>query len=311
MNTLIKVLSILLGFIIISSVNASESGLLLGLRYDTHYDVSANLSQEKVFVGTQKPSSYRTFLLRAENGQVNLAAERTNLLVPREDGFWRVDVKHSTYNDFTEDFVWVNPAPDFDALPNPFLAEQEGINAFDVSLLVKEQGIDTTLGEHCQGYTFRDILFMGAQYLSIGYTRSETCRSVFMNASTDSALQMLTLKKLELVEIATLLGSKGNNSFKQATKDYQNQHSNHQDWGDVSGGIMRHQGQWVIKGHFPMNEGKYTHFEVPAVAPEELVSHDTLYPDWETIKTEVPDAVDAFSSPAKDVVVVLTGTNSL
>jgi len=72
--------------------------------------------------------------------------------VPRSDGFWRIDVKHSAYNDFTEDFIWVNPAPDHDAIPNPFLAEQEGINAFDVSLLVKrqgkEQGIDTTHGEY-------------------------------------------------------------------------------------------------------------------------------------------------------------------
>jgi hypothetical protein len=310
MNTLIKVLSISIVLSMTSYVSASESGLLLGLRSGANYDISATLeSDKKVFEGAQEPSSYRTFWIRAENGQVKLAAERTNLFVPRDDGFWRIDVKHSVYNDFAEDFVWINPAADPDALPNPFLAEQEGIKAFDVSLLVKEQGIEASLGEYCKGRTSRDILFMGNNYLSVGYIRSEICG--FMGGSTQNALQMLSLAELEPVEIAALLDHKGSKALKRAAKNYQKRHSGSEEWGDVSAGIVRELGKWVIKGHFPVGEGRYTHFDVRVAAPSSLVGHNQLYPDWKSIKKHVPDAVDALSAPSKDLLVVLTESGSL
>jgi hypothetical protein len=36
------------------------------------------------------------------------------------------------------------------------------------------------------------------------------------------------------------------------------------------------------------------------------VSHDELHPSWEAVKAKVPAAVDAFSSPGRDLLVVLT-----
>jgi len=309
MHTRIKVLFISIMLAIIGSVSAAETGLLLGLRYGANYDVNANLPNQKSFDGPHNPSYYRTFWIRAEDGQVKLAAEKTNLLVPRDDGFWRVDVKHSKYNDFKEDLVWINPAPDPDALPNPFLAEQEGIDAFDSSLLVKEQGIQPTLGEYCKGQTARDILFIGADYFSVGYVRSETCG--FMGGSADSALQMLSLAELELVDVANFLAEEDHATFQASAKNYQERHSDIEDWGDVSGGIVRHQGQWIIKGHFPIIDSGYTHFDMAIAAPNSLVGPNVLYPDWKKIKELLPDAIDAFSSPAKDLLVVLTESASL
>ncbi|MCK5524369.1 MAG: hypothetical protein KAI83_14650 [Thiomargarita sp.] len=323
MNTMIKVLVISIIFFI-TPVCASESGLLLGLRYSGYYDSSATIAEEKNALGKQFPSSYRTFWIRAENGQVELAAERTNLLVPRRDGFWRLDVKHSVYNDFSEDFIWVNPAPDQDAISNPFLAEQEGIDAFDVSLLIKEQGIDITHGEYCKGYTSRDILFIGNNHLSIGLTHNEICRGFSIDSTIHSALQMLSLEKLEPIEITTLLNTKHRNLFKNAAKSYQDKNTGIKEWGEVSGGIMRHQGRWIIKGHFPINaqnfsfssnslipNNAYTHFDVPISAPKGLIFYNELYPNWRTIKKHVPDAIDAFSSQAKDLLVVLTDAGHL
>ncbi|RKZ41091.1 MAG: hypothetical protein DRQ49_06290 [Gammaproteobacteria bacterium] len=313
MNTVIKILFISIIFTL-TSVSASESGLLLGMRYGTHYDISAK-TEQNVFQKRVEPSVYRTFWIRADNGQVELAAERTNLLVPRSDGFWRIDVKHSAYNDFTEDFIWVNPAPDHDAIPNPFLAEQEGINAFDVSLLVKrqgkEQGIDTTHGEYCEGHAYRDILFVGNNHLSVGYTHSEICRGFFMSSATDSALQMLSLEQLAPIEISTLLNAKDRTTLKNAAKEFQDKNTGIEEWGELSGGVVRYQGRWIIKGHYPINERGYTQFEIPIATPKSLVFHDGLYPDWQTIKKQVPDAIDAFSSQAKDLLVVLTSGGHL
>jgi len=309
MNTTIKTLSILIVFSIINEVPAGESGLLLGLRYGVNYDVSATLADKKAVGGTQSSSSYRTFWIHGngEKGQIELVAERTNLLVPRDDGFWRVDVKHSRYNDFTEDFIWINPAHDPDALPNPFLAEQEGINAFDVSLLVKESGIEPAHGEYCKGYVSRDILLVENGYLSVGYIRNEVCQSFAVQG--DSALQMLSMGKLEPVSITAKLDDNGQKAFANAAKEYQD--ATTKKFGDVSGGIVREPGRWVIKGHFPIDEGGYTHFGVPITVGESLVSHNKLYPSWDTVKKHVPDAVDAFSSPAKDLLVVLTNSGNL
>jgi len=309
MNTLVKVLSILI-VLSIRPVAASESGLLLGLRSGANYDTNATLfSPGEIGKSSQQTSSYRTFWIRAKNGTIELAAEKTNLLVPREDGFWRVDVKHSAYNDFAEDFVWINPAPDPDAIPNPFLAEQEGIKAFDTLLFVKEQGIEVSLGEYCKGYASRDILFVGNNYLSVGYTRNDICG--FMGGTMENALQMLSLADIEPVKITELLGSEGSKAFKHAAKSYQKQQSNAEYAEPVSGGLVHNQGRWIIKGHFPTSEGRYTHFEVPVAAPSSLVGYNELFPNWDNIKKRVPDAIDALSAPSKDFLVVLTEEGSL
>ncbi len=311
MNTILKVLSILSVFSIINLVQAGESGLLLGLRSGGHYDTAATLDKPKRLENSQELVSYRTFWLSAQDGKIELVAERTNLLVPREDGFWRVDVKQSRYNNFKEDFIWINPAPDPDAIPNPILAEQEGVNAFDVSLLIKEQGIETPAGEYCNGHAYRDILFIGTNYMSVGYVRSQICNGS-VGVSTDSALQMFSLDEFKPVNISSLVEAQEGTVLLRTAKEYQdkNKDKNSQEWGDFSGGVVRQPGKWIVKGHFPIKKDNYTHFDVP-ITPSQLVEYGELHPDWETIKQLVPEAIDAFSSPTKDWLVVLTKTSLL
>jgi hypothetical protein len=281
---------------------ASESGLLIGLRYGTNYSVAPE--PENALAGVYEPASYRTFLLRAENGQIELIAERTNLLLPHSDGFWRIDVQHSNYNDFNEDFIWVNPAPDADSLPDPFLAEQEGINAFDISMLVAKQGITSEVGEYCKGYISRDILFVGKNHLSVGYIRNETCNSFDMEGGMESALQILSLKTLEPIKLDTLLDS--TTVFADTVAKHKSD-----ELGNVSAGIMRHQGQWIIKGHLPVVDAAiYKNFTVPVTVPKSI-SANTIYPDWKTIKDHTPNAMDALISPNKDFLVVFTDTGEL
>jgi hypothetical protein len=294
------------------STTAAEVGLLLGLRQGSNYNITASVTDEKMPDAQGAITAYRTFWIRAKEGAMELAAERTNLIVPRDDGFWRLDVKRSVYNNFEEDFIWINPAPDPDALPNPFLAEQEGIDAFDLALLIKEQGIDMPVGEYCRGHAYRDILFVGIDYLSVGYQRHETCNGL-ITGSTDSALQMLTLSNLEPVNLSALLGVEGSSQFIRTAKDYADKYQGdkgNNKWGDLSGGVVRHQGKWIVKGHYPLEDGKYTLFDV-SVIPTTLVLHDQLSPEWATISKLVPDAIDAFSAPTNDVLIVLTATRLL
>lgn len=314
-----RLILIFLAFFIVNSVSAQEYGLLLGLRFGSNYNTAAQLPGEEgppveaMDEFTQAPPVYRTILLRLDEGQLSLAAEKDSLLVPREDGFWRVDVKHSVYNDFTEDFIWVNPAPDPDMPPNPFLASKQGIEAFEVALLTKEQGIEARRGEYCVGHIFRDILFAGYDHLSVGYINNETCRGTASSLG-GSALQLLSIDDLEPVELAPVLEEEGQKAFETAAKSYQEKHKDQgsQQWEQASAGILRHQGQWVVKGHFARSKNDYTNFEVPIALPEALTSPANLEtPDWQTITTQMPDAVDAFVSPDKGILIVLTKTQLL
>lgn len=301
--------------LVTGSVNAQEeTGLILGFRYGGDYDASHQKDasqQEKTEEVTKELASYHTLWLHTQEKQLKVVTEKTNLLVPREDGFWRVDVRHSTYNNFKEDFIWINPPPDPDMPVNPFLANKEGVDAFDVAILVKEQGIETRRGEHCTGYTYRDILFIEEQHISVGYTNNEACQGAG-EATGESALQILGIEDLGPLQGLEVLGKENWASFEKLAQNFKEkkQDQGSQDWGKASVGVMRGAGRWIIKGHFP-SQNNYVNFDVDLPLPEGLVKHNALVPDWETIKKQFPEAVDAFSSPSKEWLVILTKSSLL
>lgn len=70
--------------------------------------------------------------------------------------------------------------------------------------------------------------------------------------------------------------------------------------------IERGQGRWVVRGWAETHRlcGYGIDFDIPRVSPKPLVGHDELAVPWERIQQLVPDAYDAFSSPAGDLLVV-------
>jgi len=80
-------------------------------------------------------------------------------------------------------------------------------------------------------------------------------------------------------------------------------------------GIFRKNGKWLLRGRLnfssPSVKNEYADFNVPIEAPGNLVNYDSLFPSWEVIKQKVPSAVDGYTSPNKDIVVVLTKSKLL
>lgn len=75
--------------------------------------------------------------------------------------------------------------------------------------------------------------------------------------------------------------------------------------------VARHQGRWIAKVASYENDASGDHQsyrlkDVPLALPAEVVSHDRLIPDWMEIKRIQPAAVDAYSSPNLDIVLVVT-----
>jgi tetratricopeptide (TPR) repeat protein len=79
---------------------------------------------------------------------------------------------------------------------------------------------------------------------------------------------------------------------------------------DVSYGIRREQQKWTygwLLG-YPTGalRGYYTECPVSALPPASIVGRDELFPDWKLIQAAYPNAQDAFSSPAHDLLLVFS-----
>lgn len=66
---------------------------------------------------------------------------------------------------------------------------------------------------------------------------------------------------------------------------------------------------WIFKGRVNYIENSsylYRDFNINILPTKELISFDELLVPWKEIKSKVPEALDAFTSPNEDIAVILT-----
>ncbi|MBZ4666589.1 hypothetical protein [Mahella sp.] len=73
--------------------------------------------------------------------------------------------------------------------------------------------------------------------------------------------------------------------------------------------LKRRNGHWIIKGRLNTGGGQED-FTVGVMPGDKLVNYDDLCLSWNDIKEKVPSALDAYTSPNKDVLIAL-GNNFL
>ncbi len=74
-------------------------------------------------------------------------------------------------------------------------------------------------------------------------------------------------------------------------------------------GLVRKNGHWFLVGRINYQSGgtfAQTDFDLNVIPPPNLIFYDTLVLSWHAIKDRVPDALDAFTSPNKDIALVKT-----
>jgi hypothetical protein len=74
-------------------------------------------------------------------------------------------------------------------------------------------------------------------------------------------------------------------------------------------GLARENGHWFLVGRINYSdEGTFGQqdFALKSIPPTDLIFYDTLVLSWHNIKDRVPDAMDAFTSPSKDIALVKT-----
>lgn len=282
---------LLLTLAVAPSVHAQEVGLLLGLRYED--PVGKPLPYYAEGGEAYARPSYRTLLIVRDGDAVRLAARRPNLLVPVDTTFWRIGTKRSVYNDWVEDFVWAAPEGRAPELP----------------------GVDAYNGEHCEGHRVQRILYAGRRYLALEQRSAGYCEDAahpwYYNTLAVVPLDSTTHLGLPIGEV---LGAAGRTALTAVTDAFlatrtpaeQARYVPVPD--EANWGLLRRDGRWIARvrlGPAEIADTLFADVALPPAVPAPVVGRNALAPSWARVKAFAPDAIDAFSSPADDLLVIL------
>lgn len=271
------------------SVNNGQykTGLMLGLRYPR------NSGKNSVEYG------YRTLWISANGGTLNPVLETKNILFPRKSGFWKLESVRVKENDKAEDVLM----------------------AYNTSKMKSSRGKDIRLSPsrwiNRKGSIYRKIYYIGNDYVSfetIGSGKYVGSGKVWQ----DNRLQLQPIDNIDTmrgVKISDLFGENGLAAMESA-KDELVEELNGRRIQEVNisdnsenFGLVRKTGHWYFKGRFNYVEGgtfSYMDYYINLIPPDKLVFYDSLHIAWRDIKDKIPGAVDAFTSPNKDIAVIVT-----
>ena len=258
----------------IEDVDTLRTGVLLGIKTN-FYDES-----------TQSDNwNYKTLWIRFNNRQLASAYEMQDLLVPRKKGFWLVDVKRDNGNDKIE-------------------IEQKTIlndEIFDISKsdyartfgIVKKENLPPIL---------KNIIYIGNDYVSTEVINMSN------NKKTLEVYPIDYLEEEKTINISDIIGEEGLIIFKEGAQSI-TKSDNNVFLDETSFGLARRNGYWIMKGRINYksnDEELYNDFNIKRIPPKELVNYDELAIPWNKIKSRVPEAIDAFTSPNDDIIIIVT-----
>lgn len=262
----------------IEDVDTLRTGVLLGIKSPVYDEVSQSDTWE-----------YKTIWIRFNNHQLASAYEMEDLLVPRKKGFWLVDVNRENGND-------------------KIRAEQK--NIFPEEELEMSSNISVrTFDRVNYGISpiHKNIMFIGNDYVSTESTDTGN------NRSTLKVYPIDYLEDDKAIKISDIIGEEGLIAFVEGSQSIIKRDSSVL-LDEENFGLFRRNGYWIMKGRMnyqSSNEELFMDFNIKTIPPKELVNYDELTIPWNIIKSRVPEAIDAFTSPNDDIIIIVTRNNLL
>src|SRR5699024_5905906 len=72
--------------------------------------------------------------------------------------------------------------------------------------------------------------------------------------------------------------------------------------------VTRRNGHWIMRGRMRYSDERaldyYFDFNINIIPATKLVSYDELSISWNIIKDQIPTAIDAYTSPTSDIIIV-------
>ena len=255
------------------------TGVLLGLK---------SLDLENSQKGIEK-WNYRTLFIRAVNREIVSIYEMDNILLPRRTGFWKVEVHRE------EDDGKIN----------------DSIIAYPLSKSKEAEDNNRLVSEESKAHTIKNILYIGNDYISI--------ENIHYRSKGERLLEFYpidSIGKSKPLLISDVLGEMGREAFYEgfnrevlsSNEEYKNSLIDLKP-NEESFGLFRRNGYWTINGRVNFVENgvySYRNFPVRAIPPKEVIYYDELTIPWNKVKAKIPEALDLFTSPNGDVLIVLT-----
>ncbi|NLV87786.1 MAG: hypothetical protein GX021_00260 [Tissierellia bacterium] len=266
----------------IEEVDTLRSGVLLGIKsYD--YDE----------INDEDNWTYKTIWIRTNNRNISSIYEMDSLLVPRKKGFWTIDVKRNKNDNSIIDEI---KAIEKRKYPEEYFD--------DVKLFTFEYGIEMDLAS-IEPSIIKTILYIGNDYICVEETNLANNRKALKTYPIDY------LDNGKAIKISDVLGDEGLKTFVEGAQSIMKSDSS-MFLDEESFGLFRRNGYWIMKGRINYHvdgEELYKDFNIKTIPPKELVNYDELVIPWNKIKSKIPEAIDAFTSPNEDIIIVVTRNN--
>lgn len=265
----------------------ARTGLVLGLKY-----IEKNNKGEAEY-------KYRTLWIGADDKKLRTTMETTGIFFPRHDGFWRIETKRINTEYISEDILYAYSVIN---------GSTEELNNITIN---KEKWRDKT------GSITRSISYVCNDYIGI----ESIGEGSYINSSdkwSENKLQLQlvdNLPNLKSIKISDIAGETGiraiNNGKTEALVllDLEKINQLGMVQQDENYSLYRKAGHWLFKGrlNYKSEEAyRFSDFNINIIPPSELVFYDDLWVPWTQIKDRVPEAIDAYTSPNKDIAIIVT-----
>ncbi|MTI54243.1 hypothetical protein [Geosporobacter ferrireducens] len=242
---------------------------------------------------------YRTLWIAAKNKELHPILETKDIFFPRKSGFWKMEVQREMEGDWAEDFLLAYN-----------VATDKTNSTWDFETALQREQDKT-------GGISRQINYVGNDYVSI-----ETAGVGSYKGSSgkwkESRLQIVPIDNLSNkrgVTIRDLAGEEGISSMEAGRQRVlQDRKLRNQKIMDAARleenfGLERKMGHWFYKGRVSYFEGEDIHFvdyNINLIPSLKLVFYDELSVPWTQIKDKIPGTIDVYTSPNKDIALVVT-----
>ncbi|QXM06177.1 hypothetical protein [Crassaminicella indica] len=238
---------------------------------------------------TNEGDFYRTLWIAAENRNLYPIVEIKDLFLPRKSGFWIVGKNRFMKRGYIKDEIF--------AYPLESNIKKETLESID-----EQEGDEK---ENIKENMIREIVFVGNDYIATAYGK---------NIKNLSGLQMLLVDNVKKsIKISELAGDEGKDAFFYSAQGCLSKLSK----SEVSKlykpmeedfTLSRRNGHWIMKGrlYYKGKKEKFLSFNINMIPPKKIVHYDNLYISWNEVKEREPKALDIFTSPNKDIAIVIT-----
>jgi hypothetical protein len=249
-------------------------------------------------IRTPEPNDYRSYWISMIDGVPQDISTFSGIFVPRKDGFWKVSVTEVYGEKGIEDAII--------SVPASILAKEADASFREQSSANIEKGKCKT------------ILYVGNDYLCLEtgeYEIQEDGSSKCINR-TLSTIPIYNTKISKGLKLSDLTGINGSIAIQEAIADIINSGNvesiNNKakvSWDDTNFALYRKTGHWFFKGRLNFDDGSslsYLDYNINLIPPSDMVAYDILQIPWNKIKEAVPEADDAYTSPNRNMAVLLS-----